>query len=83
MKNDPILAVNSIETVEFLNAEILSITLKIKEKYPELSKYIEEMPVTIPDVQNPEITRMNLKVYYDSLATLMNKYITEHPEGLM
>ena len=34
---------------------ILKITMKIKTDYPELSKYLEEMPTTIPDVKNPEI----------------------------
>ncbi len=61
-----------------LNSKILKITLLIKENYPELSKYIEEMPVTVPDVKNPGITLTNLKSYYDSLDTLLNDYIKEH-----
>ena len=63
--------------------EILAITLTIKDKYPELSKYLEEMPVTIPNIKDPEITRKNLKSYLESLKTLLNKYILEHPESLM
>ena len=82
-KNNPTTTPTAVETEAFLNAEILEITLKIKEKYPELSKYIEEMSVTIPNVQDPEITRKNLKVYYESLKDLLNKYIKEHPENLM
>lgn len=72
--------VTPAETVDFLNQQILEVTLKIKKKYPELSKYIEEMPVTIPDIENPEVTRKNLKTYYDSLQSMLNKYILEHPE---
>lgn len=67
------------ESEKDLNAEILKLTLKIKDQYPELSKYIEEMPVTIPDEKHPEITPNNLKAYYDSLTSLLNKYILEHP----
>ncbi len=67
------------EAEKDLNSKILKITLKIKDQYPELSKYIEEMPVTIPDEKKPEITLGNLKAYYDSLDTLLRKYILEHP----
>ncbi len=66
------------EDEKVLNAKILKITMTISEKYPELSKYIEEMPETIPDEKDPEITRKNLKGYYDSLNTMLNKYILEH-----
>lgn len=63
-----------------LNANILKITLTIKDKYPELSKYIEEMPVTIPDEKNPVVNLKNLKGYYDSLNSVLNKYILEQSE---
>lgn len=63
-----------------LNAKILEITLLIQEKYPELSKYLAEMPATIPVEKNPEINSENLKKYYDSLDQLLKKYILEHPK---
>ena len=62
-----------------LNSKILKITLTIKEQYPELSQYIEEMPETIPNEENPEITLDNLKTYYESLSLMLNKYKSEHP----
>ncbi|MDP1727916.1 MAG: hypothetical protein Q8M15_14115 [Bacteroidota bacterium] len=67
-----------LETEKDLNAKILQITMTISEKYPELSKYIEEMPETIPDEKDPEITKKHLKGYYNSLNTMLNKYILEH-----
>ena len=36
-----------------INSKILKITMKIRDQYPELSKYIEEMEETIPDEKNP------------------------------
>ncbi len=57
-----------------LNAEILAITLKIKKEHLELSKFIEEMPVTIPTENNPEITVKNLTSYLESLTTMLQKY---------
>lgn len=64
-------------TEKELNAAILKKTLMIQEKFPELSKYIEEMPITIP-INNPEITIKNLKDYYNSLDNLMEKYAKNH-----
>ncbi len=61
-------------TEKEFNENILKITMRIKDQYPELSKYLEEMPVTIPDEKHPDITLKNLKAYYDSLCSLLNKY---------
>ena len=57
-----------------LNADILKVTLRIQEKYPELLPFIEEMTVTIPDKQNPEINVTHLQNYYNSLLSMVEKY---------
>ncbi len=67
---------NSIE--KELNSKILKITMTILEKYPELYKYIEEMPESIQDENNSGMMLQNLKAYYDSLHSMLNKYILEH-----
>ncbi|MBC7863696.1 MAG: hypothetical protein IAF38_12025 [Bacteroidia bacterium] len=67
------------ETEKELNAKILKITMRIKDQHPELSKYIEEMQVTIPSDKNPEVTLAHLRTYYESLNTMLGKYILEHP----
>ena len=64
-------------TEKELNAAILKKTLMIQEKFPELSKYIEEMPITTP-VSNPEITIKSLANYHNSLESLMEKYAENH-----
>lgn len=69
-----------IETEKELNAEILEITMTIKEKYPELTTYLTELPGTIPDNQNPEITINTLREYRNTLKALVENYIQEHPE---
>jgi len=66
-----------METEKELNSKILKITMKIQDQYPELSKYIEEMPITIPIEKNPEVTLKNLKAYYDSLNSILTKYVTQ------
>lgn len=71
-----------MESEKELNSKILEITMTIKEKYPELYENLEEMPVTIPDIENPEINIKNLKTYYESLKSLLKKYIPGHiPES--
>ena len=66
-----------METEKELNRNILNITLKIKEQYPELSKYLEELPITIPTKKFPIITSKILQDYYNSLTSFLNKYIME------
>lgn len=71
-----------MESEKELNAKILDITMIIQEKYPELSKYLGEMPVTIPNKESPEINSKNLREYFDSLTSILENYVREHlPEG--
>ena len=67
-----------MQAIEEINQKIFLKTLDIEAKYPELSKYIEEMPITIPDLENIEITLQNLKEYYNSLNTLVTNYASTH-----
>ena len=58
-----------------LYSDILNVTMKIKTQFPELSMYILEMPVTIPNVENPKINQEVLQEYYDSLSILLKDYL--------
>jgi len=60
-----------------LNAKILKVTLRIREQYPELIKYLEEVTDTIPYNKDPEITLKNLNAYYETIQTMLNEYILE------
>lgn len=62
----------------YLNSRILKITTIIKNQYPELLEFLNEMPVTIPSEINPEITLNNLKTYGESLNSILIKYKLEH-----
>ena len=71
-----------MESEKELNLKILKITMNILEKYPELSEYLGEMPVTITYTESPEINVENLRAYFDSLTSLLENYVREHkPEG--
>ena len=67
-----------MKTEKEINQAILEITMKIRNKYPELNKYLSEMPVTIPDVDQPEMTIKVLSDYLESLENLLKKYSPSH-----
>lgn len=67
-----------MKTETEINMDIIKTTMVIDEKFPELTKYIEEMPVTIPNKNEPEINETNLKDYQRSLDVLLNKYAANH-----
>lgn len=63
-----------------LLTEISQISREIEEKYPELQKYLEELPMTISDEEN-KVGRMDekaLKDYLESLKNIVKKYKEEH-----
>jgi hypothetical protein len=68
-------------TTDELNKAIMDTTMKIKTAFPELMKYITEMPVTIPDKDSPQINAAVLKDYHDSLLLLFDNYAAGHAEN--
>jgi hypothetical protein len=63
-----------------LNLKIIEVTNRIKDHYPQLTTFLDEMPIAVADDKNVEITLRNLRSYYDSLNTMLNKYISEQPD---
>lgn len=62
-----------------IHEKILAITMLIEEQHPELSKFLLEMPVTIPDEKHPTIDDEMLQSYLNSLCDLLTEYEIEHP----
>ena len=56
-----------------LNAKIMATLLEIREKKPERYKFLNEMPVTIPNVNHPEINTKILEDYLESLEMILSK----------
>lgn len=61
-----------------LEQNIIKITTTIKQEYPELSKFIIEMPEN--NSESEEVTIKSLEEYYNSLEDLLNKYAKTHSE---
>ena len=67
-----------MKTAAELNNNIVKITMTIRNEFPELMKFLNEMPVTLPNLENPEINNTILEDYYDSLEDLLRKYAPNH-----
>jgi hypothetical protein len=67
-----------MKTEEQLNQEILETTTMIRNEYPELIKYLEEVPLTIPVDDSPETNIKALKDYAQSLKNIIIKYGIQH-----
>jgi hypothetical protein len=70
---------NLSEAEIMMNAKILKLTTTIRTKYPELIKYLDEMPITIPNKKHPDVGIKSLTDYYDSLNAILNRYFLDHP----
>lgn len=57
-------------------SEIMEITRDIKENHPELQKYLDERPMTLPDqnVLEAKIDTEDLEKYLRSLKNMVKKY---------
>jgi hypothetical protein len=63
-----------MKTEAAINTDINTLTDTMDTQFPELLKYVDEMPITNPDINNPKINATTLNEYYDSLNNLINKY---------
>lgn len=62
------------QKMEQITQEILQVTLDITQKYPELSKYINEMPFNSGFREGETVNEEYLEVYLISLKELVDKY---------
>ena len=69
-----------MESETELNTKIMAITMQIQNEFPELSKYLNEMPVTIPVIENPVMNNTVLNHYYESLLRMLTTYKLEMTE---
>lgn len=64
---------------QLLNKRILKTIQIINTCYPELTKFIDEMNITIPNEEHPEITHQILRSYHKSLKSLVQRYAAAIP----
>jgi hypothetical protein len=61
-----------------LEQDIVNITMKIQTEFPELSKYLAEMPENGLGVATGKMSTKNFKEYYNSLWGLLLEYSNTH-----
>lgn len=64
-----------MKTEAQLDQDILDITMKIQAEFPELAKFVQEIPIKISG-ENIE----DLEKYHNSLKTLLNEYTETHKQ---
>ncbi len=67
-----------MKTATELLTEISKVTRQIETNYPEVYEHLDEMPMTIPDQNNPNISTKELEDYLESLNDIIEKYKEEH-----
>jgi hypothetical protein len=58
--------------------EITDLTFKIETNYPELYQFLDENPITIPEVKNVSVNDGALQNYLSSLEELLETYRETH-----
>ena len=61
-----------------LSIKILITTVKIQEEFPELIKYLDEIPRSFQSNTEKGVSHIALKDYLDSLNDLLKTYAKEH-----
>ena len=69
-----------MKRIQELNKEINDLTLKIEQEYPELYRYLDENPITIPCCEHPEVNTKNFADWLDSLKQLLKHHIENHQQ---
>ena len=67
-----------MKTKEKLGRDIIQITMKIHNEFPELSKYISEISEQDSGIEPAGMRLKNFKEYYNSLKDLLSEYSKTH-----
>lgn len=69
-----------MKSKQTLNQSIIDITNRIYLEFPELTKYIKEIPSIRSELDDEKISNQNLLDYFNSLNDLMAQYSKTHLE---
>ena len=67
-----------MKTEKQLNEDIIKITAIITNDYPEMVKYMNEIPVKMTYKGTNDISIKQLAEYYNSLEAILKKYSVNH-----
>lgn len=75
MKNQKIQKMKDIQKIV---TEIAQLTKTIETNYPEIYKFLDEIPMTIPSENHPNIDEIVLQEYLESLKQFLKHHIETH-----
>lgn len=61
-----------------INEKINQMMNKVRDKHPELIQFIDEIPITIPNKENPEVNLKALESYYNTIREILDRYAQTH-----
>lgn len=68
-----------MDAIQELLRKITAKTREIEDHYPELQKYLDELPITLPkDKNETPIEKSSLTAYLNSLQSLIDNYEKEN-----
>ena len=67
-----------MKRLQELSNEINNLTLTIKQEYPGLYQFLDEMPISIPNSDHPKVDTKILYDYLESLNQLLKHHIESH-----
>lgn len=67
-----------MKTKTELEKKIVDITMKIHEEFPELVKYISEIPENLSGKESRQMSTKSFKEYYNSLEEVVSEYAKTH-----
>jgi hypothetical protein len=67
-----------MKTKAELERDIINITIKMQREFPELSKYIAEMPSFFEGQEDSYLRTKNFIEYYNSLEQILKEYSKTH-----
>ncbi len=67
-----------MKTKAELEQDIINITVRIHQEFPELSKFIAKIPEDYPGIDTGELGTKRFKEYYNSLTEIISEYSKTH-----
>jgi hypothetical protein len=67
-----------MKTEAEIEQDIMGVLKKIRNDFPELIKFIDEMPLNNKGGSKPDIATIELEAYFNSLNNLYNEYSSTH-----
>jgi len=67
-----------MENLKYLYEKITDVTAQIESNYPELYRFLDENPITIPSKEDSVLDKKILEGYLNDLNQLLQHHIETH-----